>query len=36
MTDQFNNQNGYTPQSGQPYQQPNFQHSYQQPVVNPQ
>ena len=36
MTDQFNNQNGYTPQSGQPYQQPNFQHSYQQPVVNQQ
>lgn len=36
MTDQFNNQNGYTPQSGQPCQQPNFQHSYQQPVVNPQ
>ena len=36
MTDQFDNQNGYTPQSGQPYQQPNFQHSYQQPVVNPQ
>ena len=36
ITDQFNNQNGYTPQSGQPYQQPNFQHSYQQPVVNPQ
>ena len=30
MTDQFNNQNGYG-QPGQPYQ-----HSYQQPVVNPQ
>ena len=27
MTDQFDNQNGYTPQSGQPYQQPNFQHN---------
>ena len=43
MTDQFHNQDGYgqqgqpvPPQSTQPYQQPNFQHSYTQPVVNPQ
>ena len=41
MTDQFNNQNGYG-QPGQPippaqgYQQPGYQHSYTQPVVDAQ
>ena len=41
MTDQFDNQNGYG-QPGQPippvqgYQQPGYQHSYTQPVVDAQ
>ena len=35
MTDQFNNQNGYG-QPAQGYQQPGYQHSYTQPVVDAQ